>query len=92
MVQIKKLVLDVLKPLKPSILDFAMHLSQSLPNTEIQVHVSGVDEKTQDVVVTLHGDLEFEKIDSLITDLGASIHSIDEVITVNADSSTQQTD
>lgn len=86
MVQIKKLVLDVLKPLRPGILDFSQHLNAELTDTEVQVKVAGVDEKTQDVVITLQGQIDYEKVKVVLTDLGASIHSIDEVITTNVDS------
>lgn len=81
MVEIQKLVLDVLKPLRPGIIDFAKQLNAGLPEADIYIKVSGVDDKTQDVIITLHGRLDFSKVESLIEDMGASIHSVDEVLT-----------
>ena len=54
MVVTKTLVLDVLKPLKPNILEFSHALNENLGGVEIQVRVAGVDEKTQDVEITLN--------------------------------------
>ncbi len=81
MVETTKLVLDVLKPLRPNILDFTQQLNTRLPGVEITVKVMGVDEKTQDITVTLQGELHYEVIEAELTALGASIHSIDEVYT-----------
>lgn len=78
----KKLVLDVLKPLLPNTLEFARHLNSELPNVDVHVKVAGVDDKTQDVIITLTGELDYDHIHSVLGSLGASVHSIDEVLTI----------
>ena len=92
MVNTKKLVLDVLKPLRPNILEFAQQLNADLAGVEVNIKVVGVDEKTQDVTITLQGCLEYDTITASITALGASIHSIDEVTTQNVEPASPDTD
>lgn len=78
--QIKKVVLDVLKPHKPSILEMASSLSDADHKCTVNIKVAEVDEHTETLVVTLSGkNINLEKISEKITELGGSIHSIDEV-------------
>lgn len=79
----KKLVLDVLKPLRPGTLEFAQHLNAELPDVEVHIKVAGVDDKTQDVIITLTGNLDYSRIETVLESLGASIHSIDEALTAH---------
>lgn len=92
MVKTKKLVLDVLKPLRPNILEFAQQLSADFAGVEVSIKVMGVDEKTQDVTITLQGNLDYDKLAATITELGAAIHSIDEVNTHNVESASADPD
>jgi len=78
--KIKLLVLDVLKPHKPNIVEFGESLSMAngIENTDISVYA--VDEKTESVKVVLEGNsLNFEVIKKTIEDFGAVIHSVDKV-------------
>ncbi|MDX1694029.1 MAG: DUF211 domain-containing protein [Ketobacteraceae bacterium] len=92
MIVTKKLVLDVLKPLRPNTLEFAQQINAGLPEVEVHVKLMGVDDKTQDVMVTLTGQLDFARIETVLESLGASIHSIDEVLTSHVASASEQTD
>ena len=92
MVKTKKLVLDVLKPLRPNILEFAQQLSADFAGVEVSIKVMGVDEKTQDVTITLQGNLDYDKLAATITELGAAIHSIDEVNTHSVESASADPD
>ncbi len=92
MIVTKKLVLDVLKPLLPNTLEFAQHLNAELPEVSVQIKVAGVDDKTQDVVITLTGELDYGHIESVLESLGASVHSIDEVHTEHVASPSEPTD
>ena len=92
MIVTKKLVLDVLKPLRPNTLEFARHLNAELPYVDVHIKVAGVDDKTQDVIITLVGDLDYEHILSILESLGASVHSIDEVLTTYVEPPPQTTD
>jgi len=80
---VKRLVLDVLKPHQPNALDFAESITDQAPNYRVTLKVTEVDEKTETTVVTIEGDnIEYDKIVDLISNMGGSIHSIDEVVVV----------
>ncbi|MGD2119581.1 MAG: DUF211 domain-containing protein [Chromatiales bacterium] len=80
MVQIKRVVLDVLKPHQPNVLEFASTLAKQHSGICVQVVVTEMDEKTETTVVTLEGDnIPYDDIVASIRELGASVHSIDEV-------------
>jgi hypothetical protein len=77
---VRRLVIDVLMPLEPSIVSYAEKIS-SLDNTDgVNIHVLEIDEKTRTVEMTIEGeDLSFETIKKVIEDMGGSVHSIDRV-------------
>jgi hypothetical protein len=77
---IRRLVIDVLMPLEPSIVECAEKISQ-LKNTDgANVHVLEIDEKTKTVEITIEGsNLSFDDIKEIIEKMGGSVHSIDRV-------------
>ena len=81
MTRTKRLVLDVLKPRHPSALDFARAIAgQGETACRVKLTVEEVDEKTESITLTVEGEaIDFEAIVTAITDLGGSLHSIDEV-------------
>ncbi len=83
MTSIKRLVLDVLKPHQPNTLEFARAIAASGEGYQVDIHVLEVDEKTETVQVVIEGDsLDFDLINGVINENGASLHSIDEVSVV----------
>lgn len=77
---IKLLVLDVLKPHHPNIVEFGKTLAGSNGIENIDISVYAVDEKTEDVKVILEGlSLDFEVIRKTIEDTGAVVHSVDKI-------------
>ncbi len=77
---LKRIVLDVLKPHHPNALDFAGAIADGSGGCRVRVTVTEVDEKTESTVVAIEGDdIPFQDIVDIITRLGASVHSIDEV-------------
>jgi hypothetical protein len=78
---LKRIVLDVLKPHHPNALDFAGAIADGVGGCcRIRVTVTEMDEKTESTLVTIEGeDIPYGDIVELITRLGASVHSIDEV-------------
>lgn len=80
--RIKRLVLDVLKPLKePSIVDLAIEISRIKGVEGVNVTVMEVDVETMTLTVTIEGDdISFEEVKRVIEDSGAVIHSIDQVV------------
>ena len=88
MVQVKKLMLDVLKPHTPSGLDFASALAEQGPDYRVTFTVQEVDEKTETVIIIIEGqDIQFERIVETISEQGASLHSIDQVEVVSGNPS-----
>ena len=84
MYTVNRIVLDVLKPHTPNILDFAGTIAEAVYGCEVAVTVTEVDEKTQTTVVLIEGEsIEYARVVEVITHLGASIHSIDEVTVVS---------
>lgn len=77
---VKKLVLDVLKPHQPNVLEFARTIASASNKCRVRVTVLEVDENTETIQVVVEGDrIDFEAIQSSIGELGGSLHSIDEV-------------
>lgn len=78
MATIKRLVLDVLKPRHPDIIDFANTIADL--GYHVVVSVDEVDDKTESVMLSLEGDnIDFEAVKQSINTLGGSLHSIDEI-------------
>jgi hypothetical protein len=74
-------VLDVLKPHQPSNIIVAKRLSE-LDNIEgVNLSLNEIDQSTETLKITIVGnDMDFEKIKEVVEELGAVIHSIDEIV------------
>ena len=80
MSDIKKLVLDILKPHQPNALEFATRLAELGVNYKVNLTVAEMDEKTETTVVVIEGsNLDYEAIHTAVREMGGSVHSIDEV-------------
>jgi hypothetical protein len=80
MVNVKRIVLDVLKPHKPNALEFSQAIAEVGVDYRLNLIVLEMDENTETVQIELEGKaIDFEAIQSAITDMGGSLHSIDEV-------------
>jgi len=78
--EIKRLVLDVLKPHHPSILEIAKDLSNLMGINGVNLSLYEVDQQTENIKITIEGDnIKYDLVKEVIEDLGAVIHSIDEV-------------
>lgn len=79
--KIRRLVLDVLKPHKPSIVETAERVSD-LPSVEgVNGTLFEVDDKVENIKLTLVGeDIDEDAVREEIEDIGGSVHSVDEVI------------
>lgn len=79
MSQVKRVVLDILKPHHPNVLEFSRMLAD-LGDYRVNLKVLEMDDKTETLLVEIAGEvLDFELIQQAITAFGASLHSIDEV-------------
>ncbi len=80
MVLVKRLVLDVLKPHQPNALEFSQALAKAGGDYRVCTTVLEVDENTETLKVVVEGNaIDFDAVQSGISDLGGSLHSIDEV-------------
>lgn len=80
MASIKRLVLDVLKPHNPNVVEFAQRIADENPGCHVQVTVSEMDEQTESLVVVVTGErIGFETLQNSLQSMGASLHSIDDV-------------
>lgn len=78
---IVRLVLDVLKPHNPNIIDFGRGIAQIRGIKRVDASVMEVDVDTETVKLIIDGnDLDVSRIEEVIKKLGAAIHSIDAVV------------
>ncbi len=77
---LRRLVLDVLKPLEPSIVEMAQILADLAGVDGVNISIYEIDHRVENAKVTVEGhDLRYENIADLIEENGGAIHSIDEV-------------
>ena len=80
MVLVKRLILDVLKPHQPNALEFSRAIASAGGDYRVCITVLEVDESTETLQIVIEGDaIDFEAVQAGISDLGGSLHSIDEV-------------
>jgi hypothetical protein len=79
---LKKLVLDVLKPIRePTLVTLAKNLSKVNGVREVSIVVSEMDVETVTLVVTINGDdIDYEEVENTLRELGVALHSVDEVV------------
>lgn len=79
---IRRLVLDVLKPRYPSIVEISEKLSALKGVSGVNCTLKEVDQETETIKITIEGsDLNFEQIRAVLEEEGADIHSVDSVST-----------
>lgn len=80
MSSVKRVTLDVLKPHEPDLLEFAAEITAVDGVAAVNVSVIEIDKEVQNVTLAVEGDdLDFAAIEQTVTDLGCSVHSVDEV-------------
>jgi hypothetical protein len=77
---IKLLILDVLKPHTPTIVELSEQLSNLKNVSGVNCMLEEVDQETESIKITIEGsDISYEDIEKTIEQCGAVIHSIDGV-------------
>jgi hypothetical protein len=77
---IKRLVLDVLKPHSPSIIDISRKLASVKGVSGVNCSLDEVDQETESIKITIEGhSIDFDHVKTVITEFGAVIHSVDGV-------------
>jgi hypothetical protein len=81
MPELKRIVLDVLKPHQPNVLELAAAIAALGADHRVSIDVIEVDEKTETVALEIEGErLDFGRIERSIRELGGTVHSIDRVL------------
>jgi hypothetical protein len=77
---IRRLVLDVLKPHRPGILELSEKLSRVKGVEGVNIINYEIDREVENVKIVLGGsDINFEKVRKILEECGAAVHSVDQV-------------
>jgi uncharacterized protein len=77
---IKRIVLDVLKPHKPSLVDMSLRLSGLKGIEGVNLTLHEVDQETESVKITIEGaSINYPTVEDTLREMGAVIHSVDMV-------------
>ena len=80
MTAIKRIILDVLKPHAPSIIEVAQRISSIEGISGVNISLEEVDAETDSIKITIEGtNINYDLVKKEITECGAVIHSIDGV-------------
>ncbi len=81
MADVRKLVLDVLKPHAPDMVSFAREIASVEGVDGVNISLYEIDKEVENVKITIRGRLlDMTLIRDRISDIGGIIHSIDEVV------------
>ena len=79
--KVRRLVLDVLKPLEPTIIELASQLSALNGVEAVNISIYEIDRRVENAKITIEGgDLAYESVQQVIQENGGTVHSIDEVV------------
>jgi len=80
-VNIKRLVLDVLKPHHPGLIELAESLSNIPEVSGVNISLSEVDQDTETVKIVMEGsDINFTNVKRVLREYDSVVHSIDNVV------------
>lgn len=81
MSQIKRIVLDVLKPHDPGVIAFATAVSEATGVSGVNAALVETDREVETLKLTVEGEaIDHEAVTAAVEDLGGSVHSVDEVV------------
>ena len=79
--KVRRLVLDVLKPLDPTIIELSRVLSELSGVDAVNISIYEIDRRVENAKITIEGDnINYEIVDHVIQENGGTVHSIDEVV------------
>src|SRR5450759_4458394 len=82
MSEVRRLVLDVLKPQQPTMLVLADKLGDLEGVNGVDITLIEIDNKVENIKITLEGDdIDFQDVAEVVQESGGSIHSIDKCST-----------
>jgi hypothetical protein len=78
--KLRRIVLDVLKPLEPNIVDLAQKISTLSGVDGVNITIYEIDHHVENAKITVEGEqLSYQELYDLIVENGGAVHSIDEV-------------
>jgi hypothetical protein len=79
--KIRRLVLDVLKPLEPTIIELSRVLSELTGVDAVNISIYEIDRRVENAKITVEGsDINYDLVLRAIEDEGGTVHSIDEAV------------
>jgi len=79
--KILRLVLDVLKPHKPSTIQMGDERSELAGIDAVNISIYEMDTRVENAKITLEGsDISYDTVQKVIGEFGGAVHSIDEVV------------
>ncbi|MEE9173849.1 MAG: DUF211 domain-containing protein [Thermoplasmata archaeon] len=80
MSEIKRIVLDVLKPHQPSLIELSRSLANLSGVLGVNCVLDEVDQETESVKITIEGtNIDYALVEAVIRESGAVVHSVDSV-------------
>ncbi|WP_336135899.1 DUF211 domain-containing protein [Natronomonas amylolytica] len=80
MAPVRRLVIDVLKPHDPPLIEFTDHVAEIESVEAVTASLIELDKEVQNVKLTFEGaDVDFAAIEETVENLGGAVHSIDQV-------------
>ena len=80
MASVRRLVIDVLKPHDPPLLEFTDQVAEIESVEGVTSSLIELDQEVQNVKLTFEGDdVDFSTIEETIENLGGTVHSVDQV-------------
>jgi hypothetical protein len=77
---LRRLVIDVLKPLEPSIVEMVQILAELEGVDGVNISIYEIDRRVENAKLTVEGhNVPYEQIIQMIEENGGAVHSIDEV-------------
>ena len=77
---LRRIVLDVLKPLEPNIVDLVRKISTLSGVDGVNITIYEIDHQVENAKITVEGEqLSYDELHDLIVENGGAVHSIDEV-------------
>jgi hypothetical protein len=77
---LRRLVIDVLKPLEPSIVEMVQILAELEGVDGVNISIYEIDRRVENAKLTVEGhNVPYQQIIEMIEENGGAVHSIDEV-------------
>ncbi len=76
----RRLVIDVLKPHEPTLIEFTDQITDTEGVDAVTASLIELDQEVQNIKVSIEGeDLTLETVEETVDHLGGTVHSVDEV-------------